>query len=264
MRAILLLVALALTGCANPFVKYYQDRTGGVDLTKVPTVVLPTGEPKLFQGSNPEADHQRMLEDGYGLIGFSSFNGGNVNIGDALIQAKSIYAEIVLVFSKYTGTRSGVVPLTLPDTRTSTTTLSGSTFGSGSYGSFYGTANTTTYGTQTTYIPYNVDRHDYLATYWIKKKLPILGVVTQDLTPEIRQSIGSNKGVLVNAVIKNSPAFRADILKGDILRKINDVELYDRKSYQETIVNFAGQKVIVEILREGKEIKKEIQLDQKR
>lgn len=263
-RAILLLVALVFTGCANPYVKYYQDKTGGIDLTKIPSVVLPTGEPKLFQGSDPESDHHRLLEDGYALIGVSSFNGGNVNVSDALIQAKAIYAEIVLVYSKYTGTRSGVVPFTLPDTRTSTTTLSGSTYGSSGSSNFYGTANTTTYGTQTTYVPYSVDRHDYLATYWIKKKPPILGVVARDLTPEIRQSIGSNKGVFVNAVIRNSPAFRADILKGDILRKIGDVDLYDSKSYQEALGKFAGQKIIIEILRNGKELQKEIQLDQKR
>jgi hypothetical protein len=158
-RAILLLTILVLTACAtNPFVRFYQDRTGGIDLAKSHRVVLPTGEPKVFQGSNPETDHQRMLEDGYNLIGFSSFNGANVNASDALIQAKSIYAEIVLMYSKYTGTRSGVLPLTIPDTRTSTTTLSGSAFGTGGYGSFYGTANTTTYGTQTTYIPYSADR----------------------------------------------------------------------------------------------------------
>lgn len=262
MRAILLLViSLVLTGCANPFVEFYHDSTGGIDLSKAPGVVLPTGEPKLFQGNNPDTDHQLMLEDGYNLVGYSSFNGGNVNVNDALIQAKNLYAETVLVYSTYTGTRSGVVPLSLPDTRTSTTTLSGSAYGSDGYSNFYGTANTTTYGTQTSYIPYSVNRHDYLATYWIKMKPPILGVSTRDLTPELRQSIGSNKGALVIAVDRNSPAFRADILKGDILRRINEVELYDANNFHNIIVNFAGQKVVVEILRDGKEIRKEIQLD---
>lgn len=183
---------------------------------------------------------------------------------NALTQAKAVQAELVLVYSKYTGTRSGVMPLTLPDTQTSTTTLSGSAYGSGGYGSFYGTANTTTYGSKTMYMPYSVDRYDCLATYWIKMKPPIFGVYVRDLTPEIRQSIGSNKGLLVNAVVKNSPAFRADILKGDILRKIGDVELYDPASFREIVAKFAGQKVMVDILRDGKELQKEIQLEQRR
>lgn len=263
-RKILILVIIALTGCANPFVKYYQDRTGGIDLTKSSNIILPSGEPKLFQGSNQEADSQRMIEDGYALVGFSSFNGGNVNADDALPQAKSVHAEIILYYSEYTGTRSGTIPLILPDTQTSTTTLSGSTFGTSGYGSFSGTANTTTYGTRTGYIPYSVNQYDYFASYWIKRKPPVFGVYIRDLTPELRKSIGSNKGVLVNAVIKNSPAFRADIFKGDILRKIGDVDLYDTKTFQEALEKFAGQKIVVDIMRDGNEIQKEIQLDQRK
>ena len=165
MRTVVFCFTLLLAGWANPFVQFYQDRTDGRDLTKSPTVVLPTGEPKMFQGADKETDYQRMLENGYSLVGFSSFNGADANVDGALTQAKVVHAEIVLIYSKHTGTRSGVLPLTLPDMQTSTTTLSGSTFGSGGYGSFSGTANTTTYGTQTTYIPYSVDRYDYFASY---------------------------------------------------------------------------------------------------
>ena len=264
MKHLVLLVALLMIGCTNPFVKFYQDRTGGIDLTRSPLVHLPTSEPKLFQGSDPKGEHQRMLENGYKLVGFSSFNGATINIRNALPQAKTVHAEMVLVYSKYTGTDSGVLPFTLPDTQTSTTTLSGSTYGSRGYGTFSGTARTTTYGSQTVYVPYNVDRYDCLATYWIKIKPPILGVYVQDLAPEIRQSIGSNKGILVTAVIKNSPAFRADILKGDVLRRVGHVDLYDPKGFAEIIARFEGQKVIFEILRDGKEFQKEIQLDQRR
>jgi hypothetical protein len=264
MKRLVLLIALLVIGCTNPFVKFYQDSPGGINLTRSPLVDLPTAEPKLYQGSDAKADHQSMLENGYNLVGFSSFNAANVNVKNALTQAKTVHAEIVLVYSKYTGTRSGVLPFTLPDTQTSTTTLSGSTNGSGSYGSFSGTARTTTYGSQTVYIPYSIDRFDCLATYWIKLKPPIFGVHVQDLTPEIRRIIGSNRGILVTAVIKNSPAFRADILKGDILRKIAGVDLYDPKSLREIIAKFEGQKIIVEILRDGKEFQKEIQLDQRR
>jgi hypothetical protein len=80
MRAIVFFFTLLLAGCANPnpFVQFYQDRTDGTDLTKSPTVVLPTGEPKMFQGADKETDYQRMLENGYSLVGFSSFNGGDV------------------------------------------------------------------------------------------------------------------------------------------------------------------------------------------
>lgn len=176
MKRLILLIALLVTGCANPFAKFYQDRTGGIDLASSPYVVLPSGEPKLYQGTDPKTDQQSMLENGYSLVGFSSFNASNINVDNALIQAKTVHAEIVLVYSKYTGTNSGVLPFTLPDTQTSTTTLSGSVYGSGGYGNLYGTANTTTYGSKTMYIPYSVDRYDCFASYWIKMKPPIFGV----------------------------------------------------------------------------------------
>jgi hypothetical protein len=261
MQKFLILLPLLLAGCANPFVQFYQDRTGGHDLTKSPVVVLPTGEPKLYRGADKDADYQRMLENGYNLVGYSSFNGANVNFNDALTQAKSVHAEIVLVYSKHTETRSGVMPLTLPDIQTSTTTLSGSAFGSGGYGSFSGTANTTTYGTQTTYIPYSVDRHDVLASYWIKIKPPVFGVHTRELTPELRQRIGSNKGVHVFAVIRNSPAWKADVLKDDIITKISNTEILDRSSFRKVVGENHGKMVTVEILRNGRRITKEIIFD---
>lgn len=258
MRRFLIFLPLLLVGCANPFVEFYQDRTGGFDLTKSSVVVLPAGEPKMFSGADKDADYQRMLENGYNLVGFSSFNGANVNFKDALTQAKSVHAEIVLVYSKHTETRSGVMPLTLPDTQTSTTTLSGSASGSGGYGSFSGTANTTTYGTRTTYIPYSVDRYDYFAAYWIKLKPPLFGVHARELTTELRQKIGSNKGVVVFAVMRNSPAWSADVLKDDIITRIGDVDINDVATYRKAIKDFAGKKVTVEILRNGQKINKEV------
>ena len=261
MRAIAIIFCLLLVGCANPFAQFYQDATNGFDLTKSPIVVLPTGEPKMFQGSDQEADYQRMLEDRYGLVGYSSFNGANVNVDNALAQAKMVHAEIVLICSKHTGTRSGVAPLTLPNTQTSTTTMSGSAIGSGGYGTFSGTAHTTAYGTQTTYIPYNIDRYDYFASYWIKLKPPVFGVHTRELTPELRQKIGSNKGLYVLAVIRNTPAWSADILKNDIITKISGTEIIDKPSFSKAVKENTGKKVTVEILRDGKRITKEIMLD---
>jgi hypothetical protein len=262
-RIIFFFTLLFLAGCAtNPFVQFYQDKTGGIDLTKA-YVVLSTGEPKVFRGGNFDSDHQRMLEDGYNLIGVSSFNAANVDPSSSTVQAKAVKAEVVLVYSKHTGTRSGVLPLMLPSTQTSTTNLSGNTFASDGSRSFSGTANTTTYGNQTTYIPYNVERYDYFAAYWIRMKPPMFGAYVRDLSPGLRQQIGSNKGVVVIAVTKNSPAFRSDILQGDILRKIGDLEVYDASSFGQVVNRLAGQKVTVEILRDGKEVQKEIQLDRK-
>lgn len=249
-----------LQGCAAPFAQFYYDQTGGADLSKLPSVVLPTGEPQVYRGSDQELDALKMLEDNYNLVGYSSFNAGNVDENGAITQAKKINASVVILYSKYTGSVSGSVPLILPDTRSSSTSLSGSAYGSGGYTSYSGTAYTTTYGTKTTYIPYTVHRSDYLATYWIKMKPPIFGTHIIDLTPEIKQQIGSNKGVLIYAVIKGSPAFEADILKGDVLRKIGDVAVFDAESFQKALSEYEGREADVLIVRGDKELHKSVKL----
>ena len=253
-------VGLLLSGCAggNPYVKFYQDRAG-VDLTKSPRVVFPTGKPELFRGSDLDADYVRMLEDGYGLVGISSFNGSDdVNVSSALKQATQVHASVVLVYSKYTNTVSGSIPWTTPDTQRSTTTLSGNVIGPGGVATYSGNASSTTYGTRTTYIPYSDNRHDYFASYWIKLKPPVIGVQIQELTTELKKEIGSNKGVVVIAVMKGSPAFTADILRGDILKIIGDTEILDKKKFNDAAVRYAGKKVMVRFIRDGKEFTKEI------
>lgn len=253
-------IALLIQGCAAPFSKFYYDRTGGVDITKAPTVLISDGEPKLFRGNQEKEDSLKMLEDGYAMVGYSSFNAGNVDENGAISQARKVHASVVIIYSKYTNTVSGAMPLILPDTKTSSTSLYGNAYGSGGYATYSGTAYTTTYGTKTTYIPYTVHRSDYLATYWIKMKPPIFGTHIRDLTPEIKQQIGSNKGILIYAVIKGSPAFDADILKGDVLRKIGDVLVFDMDSFQGALAKYKGRETDVVIVREGKELHKTIKL----
>lgn len=260
---ILLSTAFVIQGCAAPYSKYYYDKTGGVDITTNPRVIISKSEPKLYRGNDQEKDVQSMLENGYGMVGYSSFNGGNIDENGALLQAKKIHASVVIIYSKYTNTVSSVMPLTLPDTQTSTTTLYGNAYGSGGYANYSGTATTTTYGSETTYIPYSVNRYDHLATYWIKLKPLILGVQVKELTPEARNEMQSNKGVLVIVVTKGSPAFHSDLLEGDIIKKVDDIDIYDGPELVKQVSEHAGQKVIFTIYRNGVILKKEVQLNEK-
>jgi len=256
-------IALLLNGCAAPFSKFYYDQTRGADISTNPKFIISNEEPQIFRGKDPEKDAQSMVENGYSMVGYSSFNAGNVNEKGAITQAKKVHASTVIIYSKYTNTVSGVVPLTLPNTQTSNTSLSGNVYDSSGYASYSGNATTTTYGSQTTYIPYSVNRSDYFATYWVKLKPLVLGVAVNDLTNELRQEIQSNKGVIVAAVMKGSPAFKADIIKGDILKRIENTEIYDAASFSSVVEQFAGKKVKLIIYRNGNEIKKSISLNPK-
>src|ERR1700744_4879498 len=70
-----LVVPLVLAGCANPYAQYYNDRTGGIDITKAPGVIVSHNPPVVLRGSDPETDYQAMFGDGFRLLGYSSFNG---------------------------------------------------------------------------------------------------------------------------------------------------------------------------------------------
>jgi serine protease Do len=104
-------------------------------------------------------------------------------------------------------------------------------------------------------IPINIAR-DLLSQ--LKKGEVIrgwLGVVIQEVTPELAQSFGLKEptGALVSDIEVGSPAEKAGIRKGDIILKFNGKEITKMKELP-TIVAMTpvGETVTVTILREGK------------
>ena len=57
-------------------------------------------------------------------------------------------------------------------------------------------------------------------------------------------------------IFKNGPADQAGIRMGDVVRKINDVEVYDIKDVQKMVADLMpGQSVVLEIQRKDKELR---------
>lgn len=66
----------------------------------------------------------------------------------------------------------------------------------------------------------------------------------------------NGRGVLIESIYKNGPADIAGIRIGDIVRKINDVEVYDIKDIQNMVANFLPeQTVILQVQRKEKVLK---------
>ncbi len=105
------------------------------------------------------------------------------------------------------------------------------------------------------------DRSDCVASHWVKLKPAILGVHMEDLTAELRGKSGP--GAYVTAVVRDSPAARAGIVRGDIIRKIGDVHVDSAAALYDAAERLAGRKVIVEIWRDNRTIEKEVQLDKR-
>lgn len=256
----------ALTaGCStNNFAKFYTGNKGEEVIANKHKIVLPSGPPVITRGTSVEADEKRMLQDGYLQIGYSSFNAGQVNEKDAIKHGEDIHAAVVVLYSAYTHTNSGAIPLTMPNTQTSTTQMSGTSFGPSGMGNYTGTANTTTYGSRTMMMPYNVARYDYGATYWVKSKPMRFGVHVDVLTDAQRKQIGTNKGVQVLVVVRDTPAFHADIMNGDIIKQVGAYPVYDLPSFFNALDHSSDQRTTIQIVRDGQEIKKEVEIGSSR
>ena len=88
-----------------------------------------------------------------------------------------------------------------------------------------------------------------------------LGVRVRDLSDDLRRKIGSNRGVVVTVVFKGSPAFNADIMRGDIITRINYEVVADRQSFDGILGRYAGQGIVLQTFREGQERQVELRLD---
>lgn len=260
-KYIIVLLALSLTGCvSNPYGQYYTDHTGGKGVLNNPIFIGPQKDPTLMRGGDPLEDYKNMTRKGYILIGQSNFNIGSANDSDAINHARNIGADMILLYTKYSDTQSGSMPLTLPDNRTSYSSGSATAFGPGGSATAFGSTYTTTYGTRTTYMPYSIRRYDYHASFWARAKPAVFGAQFDELSDAQRQQIQSNKGASVLIVVDDSPAFQNDILEGDIIRNIDGMDVTNALHCVNIIAQNRGKNISLSIYRNGDTIHKDVQL----
>jgi len=83
-----------------------------------------------------------------------------------------------------------------------------------------------------------------------------LGIMIQDITPELAKSFGlkSAKGVIVSEVVKDSPAEKAGLLRGDVILRFDGKEIENaHKLSQLAAATAPNTQVKIELLRDGKE-----------
>lgn len=250
-----------LTGCMttpNGFSQFYQDSVGGNTSRLQPY----SGSTKIFTASShPTDDVKNLFRNGYIEIGASAFTGPSQSDGALMSQAKKVGADVILVSSAYLGSQQAAVPwIQYHPGQTYTTASSGTVnanaWGSGGYaygtGNYFGTSTTTTPGTYSTQvIPVTVHRYQYEAVFFRRGKPPILGVVAEPPSQEVRQRLERNTGVVVWVVLVGSPAFDANILDGDVILKINGDNVTSVKDYSEKLTRLAGQTIDLDIWRNG-------------
>jgi hypothetical protein len=268
MKTVLVAIGVAslLSGCAtNDFTKFYQDRTAGIPQDTLNRQLQPySGTTQVFTIGDSNKDMTELMRRGYVLLGESAFEGAGRATADQLReQAKTVGADIVLVRDQYEGAEQATMPLLQYNPgQTSTTYSSGtanaSVYGSG--GSAYGTGNysgtstTTSPGTfSTTMVPITLHRYSHNALYWRKGKPPVLGVRAANLTDEMRMALKRNTGAVVQLVMYDTPAFRANMFPGDIIVSMDDTPIESAQDFTAKVGDFAGKECKITILREGKE-----------
>jgi hypothetical protein len=257
------LMALSFIGCAtNPYKDFYHSAVGNADTTTLPGFQPCETSPQIHSSGDFKKDGDELRRQGFAEIGYSSFNGAAKFITESNIleEAEALSACRILISSSYAGTITGAVPLVIPQNSTSYTTGSASAYGSnGSYAYARGNSTTNTYGSQVIAMPYSVSRYEAAAIYFAKRK-GRLGVITSSVPSEVTQQIGKNGGRLVNIVVRGGPAYKADILEGDVLWSVNGTKVDDQNITQ-VISDYKDKSLLdIELYRGGKLIQKSIAL----
>ncbi len=199
----------------------------------------PNPDTQLERSKNQDADNTRMLESGYDLMGASSFIAPSVADELAQQHCKEIKADTVLVYSKSVPFKAKIVRLD---------------------GDKEGEKEADEANKMAEQTPQIV----HYASYWAKLPTPLLGVHIIKLIPAESKGVKlakDVKGLTIIAVIKESPAEKANILKGDNLLKIGELALEKPDDLFAAVKRYAGQTVPVELQRGSEVVKTNVALN---
>jgi len=206
----------------------------------------PHPDTKLEAGKSQEEDNVSMLEAGYDMIGSSSFVAANVSTELALQHGKDIKADRVLVYNKNIPIKTNILKMEA-------------------------TKDVVQKGGEISH-QYLVEPSTqpmlliHYASYWAKLPMPLLGVHIIKLIPADNDGAGvakaaEVKGLTIIAVINDSPAAKASIVKGDSLLKLGDLALGKPDDLFAAVARYAGQTVAIELLRNDVLVKTAVALN---
>jgi hypothetical protein len=259
-----MVVSLSIAGCASGYKEFYTPAPGATPEAISSTRASAAPQTPAIERSafgNTDQLLAGYSKRGYLIIGESSFNSGErVADDDAIKQGQAVGADLVLVFvPQYTGSVTSSVPITTPTTNTSYTAANATAYGPGGPVSAYGNATTTTYGSNTTYIPITVNRSDYGAIYFVKGRFRI-GAFVRNLNDLERQLLQTNQGVVVTTIVDDSPAYRADVLPGDMIIAMDGERISNQEGFTRMASARKGRSINLSLIRQGHPIEKILQV----
>jgi hypothetical protein len=194
----------------------------------------PPSAPRLYLGTaDSAADTQALLENDYALLGGSGVTNGS-NPQQALDQGKEVGAALVVVYGHFIpppGLALDILPfrprLPDPDRPAIHADSRGMMLVSG------------------------LGLDDQFAAYWGKTRPAILGIVSRPLDDKEQTRLRRKDGIVVTTVANGSPAATARITVGDVIVAIDGKPLADARAVPALIASLAGQKVRIDLIRDG-------------
>jgi hypothetical protein len=261
------LLLLGVTGCATNGYRQFYTPLPGVTPEKVAEMraAPPLADPQVahLAGRFDENAQREYAREGYNVIGYSSFTSAHrQDDDDAVDEAQKVGADLVVILgSEYAGSVTTSIPITTPTATTSYTNGMATAYGTGGSAVAFGNSTTTTYGTETTYVPMTINRFQYGALYLIKARFR-LGVKTRELSDQERQQLQTNHGVYVLTVVNGTPAYASDVLPGDVITAVDGAVVDGPLGLNQLLSPRAGQSVDLTVLRQGKALSKTVALRQ--
>jgi hypothetical protein len=243
---------MTVIGCTNPYRANYISMGERIPPWIQNRFAPPEKKPQLRFSSDMDFQKENLWEQGYFMVGYSKFDGKTFDDSLALAKAKSVGASIVVIDKKYSKTMEETVPMTIWTPRTTTEIRENTTF-SGAKGKQDVTRRTevrTGGDPEVTYVPKQVDLFEYKATYWRKVDTIVFGAFVTGLPDNLKKNLQTNKGLLVRNLIIDSPAYQADLIKDDIILKVNNVPVPGVQRFYEKMNTMAGQEIELTVLRD--------------
>lgn len=228
MKQLLVMLGLSLSmqwafAADNPYQQNYKPQNGNVHSMQA------NPDTQMFAGTRKSEDNIRMLEDGYDLMGAAEFESPRVKPDLALQFGKAIKADRVLVYADLASQQMPINNLQLIKE-----------------------AAKTTHEVDAEVLEQKKteENYRYYASYWAKLPMPLLGVHVIKLKPagEDAQPLD---GLKVVAVIKDSPAAKAGLQRGDVLRKLGDKEIQKPEELAVVVLQYQGKPVDMVFERDG-------------
>ena len=239
--SLLFFVSNITLGDENAFEKNYQ-----IQSPKGFHSFLENPDTKIMRGWEQKTDNIKMLENGYDLMGNSSFTGPNTSPNLALEHAKLIKSDMVLVYDRQINdsSRSTMIKKAREKARK---------------------ANQVKEIGNLTEIEINDDdlidknvKYEINATYWVKLPKPTFGAHFIKLKSNKDSELIN--GVQVIAVIKGSPAEIAGILRNDSITSITEDFVNKPEDLISAIRKNKGKLIEVGYIRDGKKYKVNVKL----